>query len=110
MQQTRCWKESNTVVKSGSKYLFARPGSCATPLVGHAALTAEAKEAKIADHKLFTSTALRKHMATMAQTEYMAECDVLTSCIHESHGIGTQCPDTLQDERRGIGRQSRQSG
>ena len=63
------------VVKSHNPYLFARPGLCATHLIGHKALTEEAEASGVARPHLFKSTNLRKHMATLAQSCDLADKD-----------------------------------
>ena len=51
------------VVKCHNPYLFARPGLCATHIhvVGHKALTDEAKAAGVAGPHLFKSTNTKAH-------------------------------------------------
>lgn len=73
------------IVTGGSQFLFARPGSCGTHLVGHTALTEEARAAGVTDPTLFKSTHLRKHMATMAQSCHMGEGDKSLLVAYMNH-------------------------
>lgn len=73
------------VVLSKSVYFFARPGRCSSHIQGHTVLTAEAKEAQVKSPELFKSTALRKHMATMAQTCHLTGNDKALLVSYMNH-------------------------
>lgn len=54
-------------VHDSVQFVFARPGNHMTPIEGHLAIKKVAEEAQVSNIPAFTSTNLRKHLATMSQ-------------------------------------------
>ena len=92
-------------VHKDNKFLFARVGTCQTPVRGYKCLTEVAQEAGVTDPGVFQSTKLRKHLATMSQMLEISQSDrhLLANFMGHSdevHGKYYKLPDSLLDRSK----------